>query len=39
LAIGGVLVLVLVEKVSATPRNAEAEITGLPAMSTPAARA
>jgi hypothetical protein len=31
LAVGGVLVLVLVERVSATPRNVQAEITATPA--------
>jgi MFS family permease len=33
MAIGGVLVLVLLEHVIATPRNAEAEITAVPAVS------
>ena len=31
LAVGGVLVMVLLERVSATPRNVQAEITATPA--------
>ena len=36
LAIGGVLVLVLLEHVLATPRSPEAEIVAQPASATPA---